>query len=47
MDEHEIAADAVRVEIGERAAQINVGVLDNAPTGTAQDKDQKSDQGNW
>jgi hypothetical protein len=42
VDEHQIVADARRIEIGERAANIDVGVLDNAPVGAAQEKDQKS-----
>jgi hypothetical protein len=46
MDEHQIAADAGWIEIGNRAADIELGFLENAPVGTAQGKNQKSDQGN-
>jgi hypothetical protein len=47
MDEHQIAADTGWIEIGNRAGDIELGVLDNAPIRPAQGEDKKRDQGNW
>ena len=30
MDEHHVAADAIRIEIGERAADIDIRIAENA-----------------